>query len=783
MNELNRLFGLVAGLEDAQENNVPESNTTESTPADEPTDNEEASAPKNQVEEPKDESVQQTVGAPTNQPDEVENGKTAVEKELDYWARILDFSQFKEAVKVEKIKDYVSIQEVDDTHPVKSKTRVRRIESKEGVKFELTIKVGNDVTQRMENTTEITEDTFNIMAVANSQYITAKHRYHYQNEDGDWVVDLFPNGKGGYYEWAHVEVEVKELPEKAPSIPIKAEEVIYPKGHNTKLTDEEAQAKVKEITATIDTLDTPIYEETPTEGEVPQEPGDSDPPVEDTNTKETSTEETEETPKEEKEPLTADDISRKPEQVEENEETLKEQGLSEAEGDSTEDTTDTPTEEGETNTEGNTEESNGNETDKDAASSETDSESTGESTTDETGSEIPDETNDEKDKTNVKEATEAFESLLSGLESLIDLRQGVQEDIANGIYFNSRMRHRIHQAVHQAIPASLLSEVHYVTRMELFNDTNTGGFTEETLDVIENGIATLLGQITQQVNAAVNSIDSAAVADTINMRPTLMRLQRRTQTDTGTVDTDVTVLAKDTLEKANEFSQGNRIAVYQSLLKGVLVLMNHYHSDTGFTDELKQALRQFTQSAKAILIPKLAVREDESYREFEVYKVSVPGHVLTYVVYDTDEELLVKVSNGQVAPATPEVATTLPANEDIVPHTDNVPDPGVGKAMSIKEMTDAINQSVDAKLALGQYMTNLSNTIPALAMEVKNKIAQAGYLNKDTIGAGELHLLTTITSVLNLIREEVQFIVHLSQIDGTLKEYANKLLFEVDGGV
>ena len=780
MNELNRLFGLVAGLEDEQENHTPESNVPESTPTNEPTDNEEASAPKNQVEEPKDESVQQTAGAPTNQPDEVENGKTAVEKELDYWARILDFSQFKEATKVEKIKDYVSIQEVDDTHPVKSKTRVRRIESKEGVKFELTIKVGNDVTQRMENTTEITEDTFNIMAVANSQYITAKHRYHYQNEDGDWVVDLFPNGKGGYYEWAHVEVEVKELPEKAPSIPIKAEEVIYPKGHNTKLTDEEAQAKVKEIIATIDTLDTPIYEDTPTEGEVPQEPGDSVPPVEDTNTKETSTEETEETPKEEKEPLTADDISRKPEQVEENEETLKEQGLSEEGGSGTEETTNIPIEEGETNTENNTEESNKNETDKDAAGSETDSESTSESTTAETGSEVPDETNDEKDKTNVKEATKA---LLSGLEALIDLRQGVQEDIANGICFNNRMRHRIHQAVHQAIPVSLLSEVHYVTRVEAFNDTNTGGFTEETLDVIENGIATLLGQITQQVSAAVNSIDSAAVADTVNMRPTLMRLQRRTQTDTGTIDTDVTVLAKDTLEQANEFSQGNRIAVYQSLLKGVLVLMNHYHSDTGFTDELKQALRQFTQSAKAILIPKLAVREDEGYREFEVYKVSVPGHVLTYVVYDTDEELLVKVSNGQVAPATPEVATTLPANEDIAPHTDNVPDPGVGKTMSIKEMTDAINQSVDAKLALGQYMTHLSNTIPALAMEVKNKIAQAGYLNKDTIGAGELQLLTTITSVLGLIREEVQFIVHLSQIDGTLKEYANKLLFEVDGGV
>ena len=778
MNELNRLFGLAVGLEDAQENNTSE--PTESTPTDEPTDNEEANAPKNQVEEPKDESVQQTASAPTNQPDEVENGKTAVEKELDYWACILDFSQFKEAIKVEKIKDYVSIQEVDDTHPVKSKTRVRRIESKEGVKFELTIKVGNDVTQRMENTTEITEDTFNIMAVANSQYITAKHRYHYQNEDGDWVVDLFPNGKGGYYEWAHVEVEVKELPEKAPSIPIKAEEVIYPKGHNTKLTDEEAQAKVKEITATIDTLDTPIYEETPAEGEVPQEPGDSVTPVEDTNTKETSTEETEETPKEEKEPLTADDISRKPEQVEENEETLKEQGLSEEGGSGTEETTDISTEEDETNAENNTEESNGNETNKDAASSETDSESTSESTTAETGSEVPDETDDEKDKTNVKEATE---SLLSGLEALIDLRQGVQEDIANGICFNNRMRHRIHQAVHQAIPASLLSEVHYVTRMEAFNDTNIGGFTEETLDVIENGITTLLNQITQQVNAAVNSIDSAAVADTVNMRPTLMRLQRRTQTDTGTIDTDVTVLAKDTLEKANEFSQGNRIAVYQSLLKGVLVLMNHYHSDTGFTDELKQALRQFTQSAKAILIPKLAVREDEGYREFEVYKVSVPGHVLTYVVYDTDEELLVKVSNGQVAPVTPEVDATLPANEDIIPHTDNVPDPGVGKAMSIKEMADAVNQSVDAKLALGQYMTNLSNTIPALAMEVKNKIAQAGYLNKDTIGAGELHLLTTITSVLGLIREEVQFIVHLSQIDGTLKEYANKLLFEVDGGV
>lgn len=746
MIELNRLFGLAVGLEDEGETNPDpkedtvtndtSSNEGDTPPPEEPTDNEEAIAPKNRVEEVKEESVKQTEDAPTNQPDKVENGKTAVEKEFDYWARVLDFSQFKEAESVEKIKDYVSIQEVDDTHPVKSKTRVRRIESKEGVKYELTIKVGNDVTQRMENTTKITEDTFNIMAQANSQYVTNKHRYHYQNEDGYWVVDLFPNGKGGYYEWAHVEVEVKELPEKAPGLPIKAEEIIYPKGQNTKLTDEEAAAKIKEIMAKIDTLDTPIYE---TAGSDTEGSNNAPPTKESDNSEGTGTKGTDESTdstssdaddKKEEEPLTADDISRNPEQVEENEE-------SEANQDAGEGTSASVTDE---------------DTDEDS----------------------DDESKKQSDK--VKEGTE---SLLSGLESLIELRLGVLEDVKNNVPYSRNMRNSIYQAVHAAIPNMLLSKVHYFTGIESFNDENTGGFTEETLDVIENGITTLLNSITQQVVQAVASID-APMADTVNMKPTLMRLHKRTQSDTGTVDTNVSVLATSTLNSANEFNQGNRVSVYQSLLKGLLLLMDHYDSERGFTDELVKALPQYVRQAKAILIPKSATKEDEGNIEYDVYRISVPGHALTYVVFNTDDELLVKVNNGQVSP---NVDMALPATEDIVSHTEGVPDPAVGHTVSIKEMADAVNQSIDAKLALGQYMANLGNIIPALALEVKNNISQAGYLNKDTIGAGELHLLTTITSVLNLIREEVQFIVHLSQIDSTLKEQANKLLFEVDGGL
>lgn len=792
MIELNRLFGLAVGLEDEGETNPDpkedtvtndtSSNEGDTPSSEEPTDNEEAIAPKNQVEEVKDESVKQTEDAPTNQPDKVEDGKTAVEKEFDYWARVLDFSQFKEAESVEKIKDYVSIQEVDDTHPVKSKTRVRRIESKEGVKYELTIKVGNDVTQRMENTTKITEDTFNIMAQANSQYVTNKHRYHYQNEDGNWVVDLFPNGKGGYYEWAHVEVEVKELPEKAPGLPIKAEEIIYPKGQNTKLTDEEATAKIKEITARIDTLDTPIYE---TAGSDTEGSNNAPPTKESDNSEGTSTQGTDESTdstssdaddKKEEEPLTADDISRNPEQVEENEETLKEQGLSEeggtgADTDSTEDTSseDDGTDNDETNDTENEEGNEESEANQDAG------EGTSASVTDEdTDEDSDDESKKQSDK--VKEGTE---SLLSGLESLIELRLGVLEDVKNNVPYSRNMRNSIYQAVHAAIPNMLLSKVHYFTGIESFNDENTGGFTEETLDVIENGITTLLNSITQQVVQAVASID-APMADTVNMKPTLMRLHKRTQSDTGTVDTNVSVLATSTLNSANEFNQGNRVSVYQSLLKGLLLLMNHYDSERGFTDELVKALPQYVRQAKAVLIPKSAIKEDEGNMEYDVYRISVPNHTLTYVVFDTDDELLVKVNNGQVSP---NVDMALPATEDIVSHTEGVPDPAVGHTVSIKEMTDAVNQSIDAKLALGQYMTNLGNIIPALALEVKNKINQAGYLNKDTIGAGELHLLTTITSVLNLIREEVQFIVHLSQIDSTLKEQANKLLFEVNGGL
>ena len=176
------------------------------------TDSEEVASDKNTTDTTNDESVKATDDAPTNQPEAPKDGETVIEKELGYYCRILNFAQFKDAKEAVKIEDYYTSTPKSEEVPLDTKTRVRKIDSKEGVRYELTLKVGNDMTQRAENTVEITEDTFNLYRKV-AKECTIKHRYTFDNEDGHWCVDLFPNGSGGYNNWARVEVEVNDIPE------------------------------------------------------------------------------------------------------------------------------------------------------------------------------------------------------------------------------------------------------------------------------------------------------------------------------------------------------------------------------------------------------------------------------------------------------------------------------------------------------------------------------------------------------------------------------------------
>lgn len=726
-------------LENDSSTPTEDSQETEEKPLEEtPSDGEQASEEKNQAPEVQDESVSHTADAPTNQPPKVEDGQTAVERELGYWCRILDFSQFKQAKSAVKIKDYVSFQEVDDTHPVKSKTRVRRIEGKDGVRFELTIKTGNDVTARMENTTEITEDTFNIMAQAHAQKVTDKHRYTFENEDGEWSVDLFPNGKGGYFEWSHVEVEVARLPETPPKPPIKAEEIIYPKGHNANLTDEEVKAKVDSIVSTLDTMDVNLYE---TQTELAKTGVEE----EETQTPEAPQEEntSQDVPQEGTEPLSADDISRDAEQVEENEEVVKEQeeekAAEEAEGESTEGTDESP------------------------ESTETQSETQ----TDE-AAEAP---SDEEKITEVSK--EATESLVASLESLIQLRAWMKEDIDNGVRYKAAERKRIYSALHRILPDHMVNRFHYQTALEDFGDDHSGGFSEETLDTIEGAIGELIQSITTGLSGQLAQL-KPEVGESVNLKSSLLRL-RGFQDDTQatiTVGSDrikgedgiasdedainQTQTLNHTVAQTNSVARGlahtSRIEAYETMLKGLQQLLIHYQKEGHWSQRMQKALAVYAEHVRSILVPANAEHEGHSNEDdSEVYKLQVPSHTLTYRVATGEDGVYARVSH---------TATVQESHEESV---------------SVGEMKEAVHDTIDTKVQMGKWMESFSQTVPAACQAVQVAL-QSAYKDKDTLEEGDMNLLATVTDVVTLIEKEVEFIIHLSKLDGELKGYASALL-------
>ena len=162
--------------------------------------------------------------------EEIENvGKAVREKEHTVYARILDFSQLKKADKAEIQEQYIIPVERTDKNRGSGKIRIRKITSRSGeVRYELTTK--SDVKEgKIEVTVPTTEENF-IQFKVMASVSMFKHRYTFTDEGSGlkWEVDAVPDGNGGYYPWVRAEIEVKDLKDKVPELPIKTEEIIYP---------------------------------------------------------------------------------------------------------------------------------------------------------------------------------------------------------------------------------------------------------------------------------------------------------------------------------------------------------------------------------------------------------------------------------------------------------------------------------------------------------------------------------------------------------------------------
>lgn len=202
-------------------------------------------------------------------------GKAIREKEFTIFARIMNFSQLKNANRGEIQEQYIIPVEQTEENAGKGSIRVRKITARNGrSRYELTTKNKMGEGDSIEVTVPTTKENF-IQFKVLSTVAMLKHRYTFniKGTDKKWEIDAVPDGNGSYCPWVRCEIEVDDLNSKdVPELPLEVEELILPPELG-KLTQEEYDKKTKPIMDRFFTSSNPYIDDensatTELEGEV-----------------------------------------------------------------------------------------------------------------------------------------------------------------------------------------------------------------------------------------------------------------------------------------------------------------------------------------------------------------------------------------------------------------------------------------------------------------------------------------------------------------------------------
>lgn len=170
----------------------------------------------------------------------IDSPKTILEQEYVFYVRITNFKQLENAAHAEKHEQWqIKIPSTDDNAGSGS-IRARKVTSADGtISYEITTK-SKTKKGNIETTIPATEENFTQIAfMANSGMRKDRYTFPIPNSDLSFEVDVFPDGKAGYYTWAKIDLEVKSPLSSFPELPIQVEEIITPQDAETPEGQEE----------------------------------------------------------------------------------------------------------------------------------------------------------------------------------------------------------------------------------------------------------------------------------------------------------------------------------------------------------------------------------------------------------------------------------------------------------------------------------------------------------------------------------------------------------------
>lgn len=170
----------------------------------------------------------------------LDSPKTILEQEYVFYVRITNFKQLENAAHAEKHEQWQIKIPSTDENAGSGSIRARKVTSADGtISYELTTK-SKTKKGNIETTVPATEENFTQIAfMANSGMRKDRYTFPIPNSDLSFEVDVFPDGKAGYYTWAKIDLEVKSPLSSFPELPIQVEEIITPQDAETPEGQEE----------------------------------------------------------------------------------------------------------------------------------------------------------------------------------------------------------------------------------------------------------------------------------------------------------------------------------------------------------------------------------------------------------------------------------------------------------------------------------------------------------------------------------------------------------------
>lgn len=170
----------------------------------------------------------------------LDSTKTILEQEYVFYVRITNFKQLENAAHAEKHEQWQIKIPSTDENAGSGSIRARKVTSADGtISYEITTK-SKTKKGNIETTIPATEENFTQIAfMANSGMRKDRYTFPIENSDLSFEVDVFPDGKAGYYTWAKIDLEVKSPLSSFPELPIQVEEIITPQDAETPEGQEE----------------------------------------------------------------------------------------------------------------------------------------------------------------------------------------------------------------------------------------------------------------------------------------------------------------------------------------------------------------------------------------------------------------------------------------------------------------------------------------------------------------------------------------------------------------